>query len=100
MAETLFCPKRRAEDAARHRTMGVDVAGPGFGIERRARFVVSELGKGFLGYGIVGENACGYVAWEIWLQALDSLYGPLPNGSCSLRIFRLKQLHAFTQASG
>ncbi len=68
-ANSLFRADRRAEDAARHGAMSVQVAGAGGGVERRAGFVVTVVFEGGKGWFVVAENAGRMVAREVWGEA-------------------------------
>src|SRR5689334_7367073 len=62
MSEAFFRPQRRTEDPAGHRTMLVQVAGAGCGVECGTRFAIAKFLEGFFGFGIVRKDAGIWVA--------------------------------------
>jgi len=97
-AEAVFCPQRRAEDAAGHGAGGVEVAESGGGIEGGAGFVVGEVLE--VSGAIFVEKAGARVAGKIGSEASDGLPGTLAEGRGVFGIGRIESGESVAQADG
>ncbi len=98
-AESLFVADWRPEDAAGHRTRGVQIAGAGDGIEHRTDFIVGKGLKTPERFGCVVKNAGERIAGKVRCESCFGVRYSLLYAIRSIRILRRKLCQASAEPS-